>query len=251
MRSHGSTDERSKFSNSSITNKNLKKIRIESYLANPKLCMRCSNPILYGQRANEFCSRSCAATHSNSIRDPSFSIMEKKKNLSCIKCNDVQLVDLRRSGKNFICDGCKTIYPHSKVHPVSCKFCSSLFLSNKPILVCQGCQNLKWSNNKDQYSFKFNVFDYPDLFDLELLQLKGWVSFGGKRGKKKNLDGLSRDHRVSVSDAKKYGYDPYYISHPCNCDLIPQTENSSKHSKSSISYNELVELVNQYDSTLG
>ena len=117
-------------------------------------------------------------------------------------------------------------------------------------MICENCQPLKWQNNKDQYSFKFNVFEYPDLFDLELLKNIGWVSFGGKRGGTKNLEGLSRDHKVSVSNAKKYGYDPYYISHPCNCELMTMPSNNKKNSNSSITYEDLKILVDSYDAKL-
>jgi hypothetical protein len=75
----------------------------------------------------------------------------------------------------------------------------------------------------------------------------GWVSFGGKRGGKTNHHGLSRDHKVSVTEAKKKGYDPYYIRHPLNCELMPHIDNNKKKSRSSISYDELVHLVKEYD----
>jgi len=79
----------------------------------------------------------------------------------------------------------------------------------------------------------------------------GWVSFGGKRGGVRNLNGLSRDHRISVSDAKKYNYNPYYISHPCNCELMSMNENNSKNSKSSISYNSLVNEIIKFNTLRG
>ena len=69
----------------------------------------------------------------------------------------------------------------------------------------------------------------------------------GKRGGKKNINGLSRDHRISVNEAKKFNYDPYYISHPLNCELMPHQQNNKKKTKSSTTYDELVKLVNDYD----
>lgn len=252
MRSHGDESQRAKFLGSVAAKKQLKCDNLGIYNTNPKLCNNCLQPLSYDNRRNNYCSHSCAAKVSNATRDPSFTIMPKTKSLTCTVCNTDELVDPRRSAHKFLCEGCKvthklTIYPQTKVHPVTCKFCSSIFYSNKPVSVCRGCQHLKWSNNKDQYSFKFNVFEYPDLFDLDLLKKVGWVSFGGKRGRATNHNGLSRDHKVSVSDAKKHGYDPYYISHPLNCELMPHAINNKKKANSSLLYDQLVVLVNDYD----
>ena len=239
--------------NASISRASAKNSRIIEYNANPNQCYYtgCNSIIPYDKRSNKFCSQSCSAKVSNESRDPSIYITTATKTVSCTKCNTNVDIHLRRSANKFICDACKIVYPHSKVHCTSCKFCNSAFYTNTSAIVCNQCQHLKWNNNKNQYSFKFNVFDYPDLFDLVLLQSIGWVSFGGRRGGNKNLSGISRDHKVSVSDAKKYNYDPYYISHPCNCELLPHHINNSKNTKSSISYEQLVELVTEYDLKLG
>lgn len=136
--------------------------------------------------------------------------------------------------------------PYTILRVKSCKFCNSTFVTPR-IQVCKNCQHLKYNNNQDQYSFKFNVYDYADLFDLAYINSVGWVAFGGNRGGNKNPQGLSRDHRVSVHDAKKYKYDPYYISHPLNCEIMLHTANNKKKTNSSIEYSELVKLVDKYD----
>lgn len=254
IRAHGDASQKAVFNGSIAAKKQLKCDNLAAYNSNPKLCKRCSQPLTYDSRRHDYCSRSCAATVNNASRNSSFVIMTKNKSLTCVSCNVVEIVDSRRSGKNFKCESCKiacqqtkVMYPQTKVHPVACKFCNFMFYSHKPVSVCKNCQHLKWSNNKDQYSFKFNVFEYPNLFDLDLVTKVGWVSFGGKRGGNYNPNGISRDHKVSVSDAKKHGYDPYYISHPLNCELMPHTVNNKKKSKSSLTYTELVDLVDQYD----
>ena len=94
------------------------------------------------------------------------------------------------------------------------------------------------------------MFHYPDLFDLDELTRIGFYSAGGNR-KQVNMGGLSRDHRVSVSEAMANNYDEYYIRHPINCELMPQTANSSKHNKSSITYEQLVREVDEYDKKHG
>lgn len=143
----------------------------------------------------------------------------------------------------------KDIHPFSKVYKCSCKIqsCDNIFYTEFPRKFCKDHTNFYTEKLRGKYGFKFNIFDFPDLFDLDLLKEKGFYHSGNIKGKPKNLDGLSRDHKISVADARKYNYDPYYISHAMNCDLISQSKNSSKGTKSSITYSELVELVNEYD----
>jgi hypothetical protein len=50
-----------------------------------------------------------------------------------------------------------------------------------------------------------------------------------------------------VNDAIRYGYDPYYIKHPMNCELMFFNENNKKKTNSSITYQELIKLVDDYD----
>lgn len=62
---------------------------------------------------------------------------------------------------------------------------------------------------------------------------------------------MSRDHKVSVDEAKKNNYDPYYITHPMNCELMPHIENNKKKITSSITYNELKLMVDNFDALRG
>lgn len=66
-----------------------------------------------------------------------------------------------------------------------------------------------------------------------------------------NPNGVTRDHKVSVNEAIEKGYDPYYIKHPLNCELMLFGDNARKHTRSSMSYDELVDKVNQYDRMVG
>lgn len=68
---------------------------------------------------------------------------------------------------------------------------------------------------------------------------------------KDNPDGVTRDHKVSVNEAIINGYDSYYIKHPLNCELMLFGDNAKKHTKSSITYEELVEKVKEYDRMVG
>lgn len=143
----------------------------------------------------------------------------------------------------------KPEYPHTRIFLCRCKsrHCDNIFYHSSKKKFCKKHFDQYSDINRNQYGFKFNVFHFPDLFDLDLLKEKGFYNSKNTKTRDKNLNGLSRDHKVSVADARKYNYDPYYISHVMNCDLIPHAENNRKNTRSSITYLELVELVNEYD----
>lgn len=245
LRSHGSVEQKQLFANNymSSVSKNAK----EKYDQHPKLCKGCNKIIDYKDRVNKFCSHSCAGSYSNKQRKKNGWALSANQKLSISKTLIKHNAAVGNRPKSLH-ETIKTASGgFSRVHFMKCKFCNDMFTAGTATQVCNNCQHLKWNNNKDQYSFKFNIFDYPNLFDLEMLQQIGWVAFGGKRGGNKNRNGLSRDHKISVNDAKKFSYDPYYISHPLNCELMPHIQNNKKKSKSSISYRELVKLVDDFD----
>lgn len=88
--------------------------------------------------------------------------------------------------------------------------------------------------------FCFNVYDFPDEFDLSLIEKHGWYK---AKNRGNNPTGVSRDHIVSV----RYGFDnqvdPNIMSHPANCCLLSHASNVSKGKKCSISIDELVERI--------
>lgn len=215
---------------------------ISKYDLSPNYCKKCNCLLSYKQRNNKFCSKTCSGTFNNLKRyEQGYTMSEETRKLLSEKI----ISNLKKENKYVAKPS--VVGEFCSVHFAKCKFCTKHFTSNKVQHVCSKCQHLKYNNNKDKWSFKFNVFDYPDLFDLNLIKEIGWCSFGGKRGGKQNLNGLSRDHKVSVNEAKKNNYDPYYITHPCNCQIISMSENNKKKTKSSISYAELIRLVDEYD----
>lgn len=234
MRIHGTNEQQQLFKNSAIACK-LKKQKAEYlYDTDPKLCKECSNKLDYANRHNKFCSRKCSATFSNRRRvSNGWTMSDHAKTAISKKLTKLPKVTIHGE--------------FTKIRFQNCKFCKTLFVTTCKGLTCKECQHLKWKNGKDQYSFTFNVYNYPDLFDLSLLSQLGWVAFGGKRGGAKNVHGVSRDHRVSIADAKMFNYAPYYISHPINCEIMPHAKNNKKKSQSSLLYSELVRLVDEYD----
>lgn len=219
--------------------------RSKVYNVTPNFCVNCKRALPYDERNKKFCNHKCSAVNSNLRRKENGWVLSSESKL--------------KIGKSItITNILKGIKPQDKlkgdfcrIFNLSCKFCKSKFFSRNKSIVCLKCKHLKYNSNKDEFSFKFNIYNYPELFDLNKLKNIGWVSFGGKRGGIKNLNGLSRDHKVSIDEAKRNKYDPYYISHPLNCDLMPMKDNNKKKTKSSIKYEDLIILIDEYDAKRG
>ena len=123
-----------------------------------------------------------------------------------------------------------------------CKCCGKYF-RNKITKYCEICQpNIRLYRARCE--FKFNVFDYPDKFNLDLVTEFGWYSPGGKKGHKtKNTNGVARDHLYTVADGFKNGVEPEMLAHPANCQLILQEDNVRKRDTSTITLEELKQRI--------
>ena len=203
-------------------------------------CKFCSTVFKPSQSKKYFCSHSCSASFNNSKRSPR-SIESRQKTSNSVK-NYINFHKpfTTKSNKKEI------VGPFSSLFVCSCKHCKTKFVSRIKKQYCLDHKDLYSVSNKAGYKFTFNVFHYPDLFDLNLIKSIGWFSPGGKAGKW-NIRGISRDHKISVTEAIANNYDPYYITHPINCELMEHSENNKKKTKSSLTYTELVWLVTEYD----
>lgn len=229
-----------------------------------------SNPSYLGEKINKcktcsieipsiqkFCSRSCSATHTNKNRKVSEETKRKiaKTLTKQYKC---KICECSISKHRKFCENCtprkkkkeqeqyEIEGPFTQLRICNCKICHAKFLSRTSLQYCVEHRN-DASNKRKFYAFRFNVYHYPELFDINQLEKLGWYSPKGKSGKW-NPDGMSRDHKVSIADAIKFGHDRFYITHPMNCDLIPHKINNMKKSKSSITYEELKFLVDTFES---
>lgn len=102
---------------------------------------------------------------------------------------------------------------------------------------------------RSQCNFKFNIEDYKNEFDLNLVEQYGWYS--PTDSKNPNLNGVSKDHMVSVNYGFEHNIDPKIISHPANCKLLKHTDNISKNKNCSITYEELLERIKLWDEKYG
>lgn len=191
----------------------------DDYYKSPVKCKHCNTIISYEQRRRTFCNSSCAAKYNNaSVDRTKFKPgPTKKPKIS------------------------NPVYPFSKLFRCTCKHCGLKWRSRSQLKYCNEHQSLYSYNGRAKYWFTFNVFDYPSLFDLSLITTVGF------HNSKTNPNGITRDHRVSVNHAIRNNYDPYYIKHPLNCELMTFNENNSKKTNSSITYEELVRIVDEYD----
>jgi hypothetical protein len=105
--------------------------------------------------------------------------------------------------------------------------------------------NPSYTTYRNQCKFRFNLFHYPNEFELDLIKKWGFYS---PTNKKNNLEGVSRDHIYTVYDGYKNNIDPKILAHPANCRLIKQNENSKKHKKSLITLEELKKKIYIWDS---
>lgn len=184
-------------------------------------CVQCQKPLRRHQR--RFCSRSCSAIFNNALSPK----RAKKVKIDRLKIPRKSNIILRSKPANG--------------YNCQCKHCGYRFVSMKAQKYCNDHATLYSHAGRARYWFSINVFKYPELFDLDDLMKIGFRS-------KENPNGYTRDHKVSVNEAIRNGYDPYYITHVMNCELMLWPENNQKKTKSSINYEELVRRVNEYDS---
>lgn len=109
------------------------------------------------------------------------------------------------------------------------------------------CWVLHTEKNKEPFllyrqrcNFNFDVNHYPNKFDLTMISEYGWYSPSNKGN---NLNGISKDHMLSVKEGYEQGIDANIINHPANCKLMVHRENQKKNQKSSITIEELLERI--------
>ena len=202
-----------------IDKKNQETVERISYVKSPKKCEKCDNFIPFEMRDGRFCSRSCS--NKRTVTE------EMKRNLS------LKLTKISRN--------CK--YCGKRVEQKNRKFCSNFCLKQD-----KRKHRSEFANYRSDCAFHFNVYDYPEEFDLALIETYGWYK-AANRGN--NLNGVSRDHIVSVRYGFDNNIDPSIIAHPANCQLLPHTENFKKFTDCHISVEELLERIDKWNKKYG
>jgi endogenous inhibitor of DNA gyrase (YacG/DUF329 family) len=183
---------------------------------------------LFPQREKYFCSRSCANTKKHSEET-------KKK----IKKSVLKFLNKEFTGVKKNCPHCKEDFYTTK----NKKFCS---------MKCWRKNLTENFNQMESYrrkcKFGFNPYKYPNEFDIELLENRGFYS---PTNKKNNLNGVSKDHMVSVRWGFENNIDPKIMSHPANCQLMIHSENISKHKKCDLTLEELLSKIREWEEKYG
>lgn len=217
--------------------KTLKDKAKEKYIKNPKRCKTCDTILDFEHRKQTCCSSACKQTNKHRVGS---TLTEQTKQKIRDSANSK-----KKSPKAQMKIALKEAIIFSKLRTNTCAKCGKISVGRTQTKYCVEHKDLYSDNNRNRFVFTFNVYHYPDLFDLNKLNEIGW------RDSINNPNGYSRDHKVSVHDAILYNYDPYYIRHVMNCDLILFEENNKKKTKSSITYEELMRIADEYDAKFG
>lgn len=171
------------------------------------------------KKPKNFCSRSCA----NSRGILSENTKRKISN------------SLKKSPKKCLCKNCSIEFEHRTIKIYCSKDCHTLYLRK---------QRTDLRNYRLDASFNFNIFDYPEEFDLELIKKYGMYSASNRGG---NLTGISRDHMYSCKMGLINRIDPKILGHPANCRLMVHSDNISKNYNSSITIDELMVRIDTWN----
>ena len=88
--------------------------------------------------------------------------------------------------------------------------------------------------------FKFDLEEYPNEFDLQMIEDFGWYC-------ELNQNGVSRDHMLSISYGWKRDISPKIIRHPANCKLMLFENNRDKAWRSSLNLTKLQSKILEWD----
>lgn len=204
------------------------------------ICKFCGKEILYKKRNNSFCSSSCSASYNNKNRvgeKRTFSEegIDNIRKASRLKYN----VDEYYKNPNY-CKECGELLNHKIKNRTFCKIICKRAFDKK---------NMTELNfYKSQCSFDFNLNDFKEEFDFELIKKFGWYS---AKNRGNNLGGVSRDHMYSINEGFKKKIDAKIISHPANCKLMIHNDNSKKWTNSSITLDELENRIIKWNLKYG
>lgn len=205
-------------------------------------CENCDKEHRGEYGSGRFCSSKCAR---------GFSTKNKRSEINEKVSNTLFGRKLTSKHKNNIEQG-NNFNRKDKVEK-NCLECNSVMLC-KPSDRRKFCTTKCWANytekNKEPFllyrqrcNFDFKFEDHLDKFDLKLVEQYGWYSPSNKGN---NINGISKDHMVSVRTGFESGIDPSIIKHPANCKLMPHRENQRKREKSSITVEELLQRIKNW-----
>lgn len=194
-------------------------------------CNTCNNLFKVKEREKQFplkekyfCSRSCANKRiiTNDHREKTSKSLKRNLDLDkeCLYCNSTF----------------STTKKDKKYCSVKC--------SNTHRAVEKRKNRSNFKNYRADCKFKFNLKDYPNEFEFSLIESYGWYK---PKNRGNNLNGVSRDHIVSVKYGFENNIDPSIISHPANCQLMIHNDNVSKYTKNDLTIAQLLQKIKEWD----
>lgn len=219
---------------------------VTRYEAHPRHCTYCQRAFTYEEMqtnsGRKFCSPSCAAKHNNLSRTRDEA--SRVRTSSSVRSSKAYQTAINsRFERNGWRRKPEIVGAYCKLFTNRCAHCELISLSRARRKYCEVHAALYGDSGRNRYEFTFNPFLHPEVFSEATLRLITELGFWSP----KNRNGIVRDHRVSVNEAIKHGHDPYYIKHPLNCEIMDWQSNNKKKTQSSLSFCELVKLVNEYD----
>jgi hypothetical protein len=210
-------------------------------------CSKCFTSLIVNERANKFptkskyyCSRSCANSHV---------VTDEHRKKTSESMTGREYVSNKRITTN--CAICENEFSFIHVHGTKMKKCCSKKCSIAHGLNTKKDQIKKSRDNRTDLvnyradcAFKFSLNDYPNEFDFTLIESYGWYK---PKNRGDNLNGVSRDHMVSVVYGFSNNIPSEHLAHPANCRLMRHNDNVSKGAHTSISYEELLERIKEWD----
>lgn len=97
---------------------------------------------------------------------------------------------------------------------------------------------------KKECQFVFTLNDFPNEFNFDLINRFGWYQ---AKNRGNNLNGISRDHIISIDYGFKNKIPSEIIKHPANCQLLRHKENQIKRGKAGLTLEELKNKISLWD----
>jgi hypothetical protein len=209
----------------------------QRYEANPKICKWCKSAISYERRkVSIFCNSVCSAKNSNLNRSKE----SRTKQSLALK------ITLRHKfgPLNQITPKIPKpeTYLYSRVFLCVCDVTGKHFYSKYRKKYSSEAAMLHRKNYRLACNFKFSLYKYIEMVGYDLLLKYGIYHPTSNPG------GVSRDHLHSVADGWKTKIAPDIMSHPANCHLVLHTFNNKKNTTSSVTINELLQLIQEWNS---
>ncbi len=189
-------------------------------------CENCNKLLttLYG--SGRFCSERCSRSYSTKKNRKEISAAVSRT----LKNRTVTLIEKR-------CEYCDETF--TSLIRKRARFCTK-----RCAALSRGLHLVGYEKYKRECQFTFNLSDYPNEFDFLLIKEHGWYS---PKNRGNNLNGVSRDHIMSIRWGFEHSIDPRYIRHPANCQLMCHNDNVSKGKKESISIQGLLHRIEEWD----